>query len=102
MNKENLIGKGELVRFIADRRGLTLKAAEESVSDVFESIEEILIDHKSVNIPGFGRFISAIGRPKNVYDFVNMRPYVQEGVWEVCFQQSKILRSEVKNGQKAI
>lgn len=99
---ENMVNKRELARFIAKRRGITIKDASAAVDDVFESLEELFIDHKSVNIQGFGKFITMKSKPKSVQDFINGKTVTQEPVWKTAFLLSDNIKLEVRDGRKYI
>lgn len=100
--EENTVLKKELIQFIAERRGLKIKDATKAVDNVFESIEELLINHKSVSVPHFGKFTSEMSKPKKVYDFLNEKVVMRQPTWVVSFEPYKMLRYEVKNGRKMV
>lgn len=95
------INKPELVKFMANRKGYTIKGASEAIADVFECVEELLIDHKCVNIHGFGKFVVRQRMPKMVWDFKNNKQVVPtKPTWILNYFPSVILKREIKEGYK--
>lgn len=50
------VNKRELAEKLAEKFDLTKKAANEEIQFLFDEISELLIDGKTVDISGFGKF----------------------------------------------
>jgi len=50
------MNKSQLIEALAKEEGLTIKKAEMVINNVFESIEEALVDDDRVEIRGWGSF----------------------------------------------
>jgi DNA-binding protein HU-beta len=55
-NKVETLKKGDLVKVVASRTGLTQKVSEDVLSAVLSGIQEAVKDGKKVSLPSFGVF----------------------------------------------
>ncbi|MEW6487178.1 MAG: HU family DNA-binding protein [Thermodesulfobacteriota bacterium] len=52
------MNKSELVKALAEAGGLSVKAAKEAVSTVFDTLTEAILADERVEIRGFGSFVN--------------------------------------------
>jgi integration host factor subunit beta len=52
------MNKSELVKALAEAGGLSMKAAKEAVSTVFDTLTEAILADERIEIRGFGSFVN--------------------------------------------
>ena len=61
-----MLNKKDLAKIIADKRRTTFKEELDHLNLVFDTIEEILKEKKSINIVGFGAFKTIERQPRKI------------------------------------
>lgn len=61
-----MLNKKELAKLLAKKRNTTNNEELENINVIFETIEELLKEEKSVNIVGFGAFKSVVRPPRTL------------------------------------
>lgn len=91
------IGKGEFSRVMAQRRGYTIRAANEAYEDVFKTLVELLNEHQElITIKGLGRFRVYQTEGKLVQDFQKGCQYRMPPTWKIDFTPTLALKEEIK------
>ena len=65
--------KSELIATLADRRGITIRKADEVVNTIFESMAEALGSGDRIEVRGFGTHISHFLNDRSIYFFRPIR-----------------------------
>jgi integration host factor subunit beta len=69
------MNKSELVKAVAEKSGLSMKAAKEVVSAFFDAFIDAMIDDERIEIRGFGSFVN-----KNYDAYVGRNPKTGEKI----------------------
>lgn len=69
------MNKSELIKAVAERSGLSMKAAKETVSAFFDAFIEAMMTDERIEIRGFGSFVN-----KNYEAYVGRNPKTGEKI----------------------
>jgi integration host factor subunit beta len=69
------MNKSELIKAIAERGGLSMKAAKEAVNTFFDTFVEAILKDERIEIRGFGSFVN-----KNYDAYVGRNPKTGERI----------------------
>jgi integration host factor subunit beta len=73
--EENWMNKSELIKTVAERSGLSMKAAKETVGAFFDAFIEAMMSDERIEIRGFGSFVN-----KNYEAYIGRNPKTGEKI----------------------
>jgi integration host factor subunit beta len=75
LSQEASMNKSELIKSVAERGGLSMKTAKETVTAFFDSFIEAMLEDERIEIRGFGSFVN-----KNYGAYVGRNPKTGEKI----------------------
>lgn len=88
--------KRELIAAVAEKNCITQTAAERIIEDTFSYIQESLVEHTGVNIPGFGKFDAVYRASRTAHSPITGETISVASHFSVKFTPSKQLKESVR------
>jgi nucleoid DNA-binding protein len=92
-----MINKKDIAKKISENNLLTAKESIKIVEEIFEYIEESLLNDEEVSIVGFGKFFLYVHKPRPVRNPKTLEPMTLVPYKSIKFKPSDKLKKKLKN-----